>query len=195
MIRLPKLPFARDALVPYISEQTIDFHYGKHHRSYVNNLNKLVKGTEFESKDLEEIVRSASGPIFNNAAQVWNHTFYWNGLASGSDPDDLDKQLRDVIKNAFGSLAELKKQLKAEAGKLFGSGWIWLVYSRGDLTLKSTHNADTPMKAEHPALLVVDVWEHAYYLDYQNERGKYVDAIWNVVNWKEVSKRYQETKR
>lgn len=195
MIRLPKLPFTHDALAPYISERTIDFHYGKHHRAYVNNVNKLVKGTEFEGKSLEDIiVRSASGPIFNNAAQVWNHTFYWDGLTPDSDPSDLDEELKKAIDHTFGSLAGLKKQLKTQAGKLFGSGWIWLVYSRGDLTIRGTHNADTPTKAGHPALFVVDAWEHAYYLDYQNERGKYVDAIWNVVNWQEVSKRYQKAK-
>ncbi|MCE3003473.1 MAG: superoxide dismutase [Fe] [Xanthomonadaceae bacterium] len=182
-IELPALPYARDALAPHISAETIDFHYGKHHQTYVTNLNNQIKGTEFENASLEDIIRKSAGGMFNNAAQVWNHTFYWNCLkpAGGGEPGG---KLGDAIKAAFGSFAAFKEEFTKVALGTFGSGWAWLVQRPdGSLALVSTSNAATPLTTTDRALLTCDVWEHAYYVDYRNARAKYVEAFWNLVNW------------
>ena len=182
-IELPPLPYARDALAPHISAETLDFHYGKHHQAYVTNLNNLIKGTEFENLALEEIVKKASGGMFNNAAQVWNHTFYWNCLSprGGGEPSG---KLADAIKKTFGSFQQFKEQFTQTCVGTFGSGWGWLVQRPdGALGLVSTSNAATPHTGNDRALLTCDVWEHAYYIDYRNARPKYVEAFWNLVNW------------
>jgi Fe-Mn family superoxide dismutase len=179
-IELPALPYARDALAPHISPETIDYHYGKHHQTYVTNLNNQIKGTAFENAALEEIVAKSSGAMFNNAAQVWNHTFYWNCLkpAGGGEPSG---KLGEAITTAFGSFAAFKEEFTKVA---LGSGWAWLVQrADGTLALVSTSNAATPVTTTDRALLTCDVWEHAYYVDYRNARAKYVEAFWNLVNW------------
>ncbi|MDX1251666.1 MAG: superoxide dismutase [Fe] [Gammaproteobacteria bacterium] len=185
---LPELPYAKNALEPHISAETIEYHYGKHHQAYVNNLNNLVPGTEFENMTLEEIVMKSTGGIFNNAAQVWNHTFYWHCLSpnGGGEPGGA---LRDAIDKAFGSFEEFKKKFTQTAITTFGSGWAWLVQNKdGSLAIVSTGNAATPMTAGQKALLTCDVWEHAYYIDYRNARPSYVDHFWNLVNWDFVAK-------
>jgi len=182
-IELPALPFERTALEPHISGETIDFHYGKHHKAYVDNLNKMIAGTEFESMSLEEIIRKAQGAMFNNAAQVWNHTFYWNCLKPNAGGEPSGK-LADAVTKSFGSFDKFKEQFSDLAVKTFGSGWAWLVQRQdGSLALVSTSNAATPLTGEDTALLTCDVWEHAYYIDYRNARPKYVEAFWNLVNW------------
>ena len=184
---LPPLPYAKDALAPHISAETLDYHYGKHHQTYVTNLNKLIPGTEFENMGLEDIIRKASGGIFNNAAQVWNHTFYWNCLSpnGGGEPSG---ELADAINQAFGSFDAFKEKFSTSAATNFGSGWTWLVKSAdGGVDIVNTSNAGTPMTEGKTALLTCDVWEHAYYIDYRNARPKYVEAFWNLVNWDFVS--------
>jgi Fe-Mn family superoxide dismutase len=180
---LPPLPFAKDALAPVISAETIDFHYGKHHQAYVTNLNNLIPGTEFEHLSLEEIIKKASGGVFNNAAQVWNHTFYWNCLSpnGGGAPTGA---LADAINAKFGSFEEFKKQFNQSAATNFGSGWTWLVKNAdGSIEIFNTSNAGTPITSGKKALLTVDVWEHAYYIDYRNARPKYLETIWDKINW------------
>jgi superoxide dismutase, Fe-Mn family len=182
-VTLPALPYARDALMPHISPETIDFHYGKHHQTYVTNLNNLVKDTPMDAMSLEEIVKSSQGGIFNNAAQIWNHTFYWNCLKpmGGGEPTG---KLADAINKAFGSFAKFKEEFTKTSVTTFGSGWGWLVQKAdGSLALVSTSNAATPLTTADTALLTCDVWEHAYYIDYRNARPKYLEAFWNVVNW------------
>jgi Fe-Mn family superoxide dismutase len=180
---LPPLPYPKDALVPYISEETLEYHYGKHHNAYVTNLNKLIPGTEFESLSLEDIILKAKGGIFNNAAQVWNHTFYWHCLSpnGGGEPKGA---LAAAITKHFGSFATFKEQFTQAAITTFGSGWAWLVQDKqGGLKIISTSNAATPMTEGLTALLTCDVWEHAYYIDYRNARPDYVGAFWSLVNW------------
>lgn len=180
---LPALPYARDALAPHISAETIDFHFGKHHQTYLTNLNNLVAGTEFESMSLEDVIRASSGGLFNNAAQVWNHTFYWNSLspAGGGEPAG---RLAEAIVKSFGSFAAFKEEFTKVAIGTFGSGWAWLVERPdGSLGIVSTSNAATPLTGPDRPLLTCDVWEHAYYVDYRNARAKYVEAFWNLVNW------------
>jgi Fe-Mn family superoxide dismutase len=180
---LPALPYATDALAPIISQETIEFHYGKHHQTYVTNLNGLIKGTEFENSSLEEIVKKSSAGIFNNAAQVWNHTFYWNGLKpnGGGEPTGA---LAEAINAKWGSFDNFKAEFTKTAVTTFGSGWAWLVKTpAGELELVSTSNAATPLTTDNKPLLTCDVWEHAYYVDYRNARPKYVEAFWNLVNW------------
>jgi len=182
-IELPALPYDRTALEPHISGETIDFHYGKHHQAYVTNLNNQIKGTEFEGMDLEAIIRKAQGGMFNNAAQVWNHTFYWNCLKPNGGGEPTGK-LAEAINKSFGSFAAFKEQFTQTALTTFGSGWAWLVQRPdGSLALVSTPNAATPLTGTDTALLTCDVWEHAYYVDYRNARPKYVEAFWNLVNW------------
>jgi Fe-Mn family superoxide dismutase len=182
-IELPALPWARDALAPHISAETIDYHYGKHHQTYVTNLNNQIKGTEFENLGLEEIIRKSSGGMFNNAAQIWNHTFYWNCLKPNGGGEPSGK-LADAINAAFGSFAAFKEEFTKTSVGTFGSGWGWLVQRPdGSLALVSTPNAATPLTGTDKALLTCDVWEHAYYIDYRNARPKYVEAFWNLVNW------------
>ncbi len=187
---LPALPFEKNALEPTISAETIDYHYGKHHQAYVTNLNNLIAGTEHENSSLEDIVKNSTGPIFNNAAQVWNHTFYWNGLApnKGGEPTGA---LADAINAAFGSFAEFKTKFSASAVGNFGSGWTWLVKNAdGGLELLNTSNAATALTTDKTPLLTIDVWEHAYYVDYRNARPKYMEDIWNVVNWDFVASNF-----
>ena len=181
---LPALPYALDALVPHISKETLEYHYGKHHAAYVNNLNKLIAGTEFENLTLEEIIKKSTGGIFNNAAQVWNHTFYWHCLSPNGGGEPHGK-LADLIKKHFGSFSTFKEQFTQTAITTFGSGWAWLIQDeQGALKLVSTSNAETPMTKKHNALLTCDVWEHAYYIDTRNDRAAYVNHFWNLVNWK-----------
>ncbi|KTD51884.1 superoxide dismutase, iron [Legionella quinlivanii] len=185
---LPPLPYAMDALQPHISKETLEYHYGKHHNAYVTNLNKLIPGTQFESMSLEEIIKNSTGGIFNNSAQVWNHTFYWHCLSpqGGGEPAG---QLSEAINKTFGSFAAFKEQFTQAAITTFGSGWAWLVQDNaGDLKIISTSNAGTPMTENLTALLTCDVWEHAYYIDYRNARPDYVNAFWSLVNWDFVSK-------
>jgi superoxide dismutase, Fe-Mn family len=181
--KLPALPYAKDALAPHISAETIEFHYGKHHATYVANLNKLIAGTEFADLALEDIVKKASGGIFNNAAQVWNHTFYWNCLSpkGGGEPSGA---LAKALNKAFGSFAAFKEKLSNAAVTQFGSGWAWLVKnSDGGLAIEQTSNAGNPLKDGKKPILTIDVWEHAYYIDYRNVRPAYVEAFWKLVNW------------
>ena len=182
-IELPPLPYDRTALEPHITGETIDYHYGKHHQTYVTNLNKLIAGTEFEAMDLEAIVKKSQGGMFNNAAQIWNHTFYWNCLAPNGGGEPAGK-LAEAINKTFGSFAAFKEQFTNTAITTFGSGWAWLVQrADGSLGLVSTPNAATPLTGPDKPLLTCDVWEHAYYIDYRNARPKYVEAFWNLVNW------------
>ena len=188
--KLPELPYALDALAPTISKETLEFHYGKHHQTYVTNLNNLIKGTEFENASLEEIVKKSSGGIFNNAAQVWNHTFYWFGLSpnGGGEPSGA---LAEAINAKWGSFDEFKKAFNAVAAGTFGSGWAWLVKAAdGSLDLVSTSNAATPLTTDKTPLLTCDVWEHAYYIDYRNSRPNYLEGFWKLVNWDVVAKHF-----
>lgn len=184
---LPVLPYAQDALQPHISAETLEYHYGKHHQAYVTNLNNLIKGTEFEAMSLEDIILKSAGGVFNNAAQVWNHTFYWNCLSpnGGGAPTGA---LADAINAKWGSFEAFKDAFSKAAVGTFGSGWAWLVKNTaGQLEIVSTSNAATPMTNGQTALMTCDVWEHAYYVDYRNARPKYVEAFWNLVNWKFVA--------
>ena len=188
MIELPPLPYAMDALQPHISKETLEYHYGKHHATYVTNLNNLIEGTPNAGKSLEDIIKSAEGGLFNNAAQVWNHTFYWNCLSpkGGGEPTGA---LAKAITRDFGSFAKFKEEFTKCAVTTFGSGWGWLVKDgAGKLSLASTSNAATPLTSDKTALLTCDVWEHAYYIDYRNARPKYLDAFWALVNWDFVAK-------
>ncbi len=180
---LPALPYAIDALAPHISAETLEFHHGKHHQTYVTNLNNLVPGSQFEGASIESLIARASGGIFNNAAQVWNHTFYWNSLSpnGGGEPTGA---LADAINATFGSFAEFKEAFSKCAITTFGSGWGWLVKNAdGSLELMSTSNAGCPLTEGQTPLLTCDVWEHAYYIDYRNARPKYLEAFWSLVNW------------
>jgi Fe-Mn family superoxide dismutase len=180
---LPPLPYAENRLVPYISAETLQFHHGKHHQTYVTNLNNLVPGTEFEGLSLEEIILKSSGPIFNNAAQIWNHTFYWNSLApnAGGKPAG---DLAAAIDASFGSFAQFQETFNKTAVGTFGSGWAWLVKNAdGTLAVVSTSNAGCPLTAGQTPLLTCDVWEHAYYIDFRNSRHNYLEAFWALVNW------------
>ncbi len=191
-ITLPDLPYALDALAPHISKETVTYHYEKHHKGYVVNLNKLIIGTEFESVSLEDIIKKSSGSIFNNAAQVWNHTFYWYCLSPQGGHEPKGK-LAEAINQAFGSFSAFKEQFTQTALTTFGSGWAWLVQDEnGQLKIISTSNAGTPMTTTgHHALLTCDVWEHAYYIDYRNLRADYLNAFWALVNWEFVEKNMQ----
>lgn len=184
---LPPLPYDKDALVPHISQETLEYHYGKHHQAYVTNLNKLIADTEFAEMSLEDIIKNSKGGIFNNAAQVWNHTFYWHCLSpnGGKEPNGA---LATAINKAFGSFATFKEQFTQAAIATFGSGWAWLVQDEaGELKIISTSNAGTPMTEGLTALLTCDVWEHAYYIDYRNARPTYLEAFWALVNWQFAS--------
>ena len=186
--QLPALPYAMDALAPHISAETLEFHYGKHHQTYVTKLNGLIPGTEFENMSLEDIVGKSSGGVFNNAAQVWNHTFYWNCLSpnGGGEPTGA---VADAINGAFGSFADFKSKFTDSAVNNFGSSWTWLVKNAdGSLAIVNTSNAATPLTDEGVTpLLTVDLWEHAYYIDYRNARPNYMEAFWNLVNWEFVA--------
>ena len=185
---LPELPYPKDALAPTVSAETIDYHYGKHHQTYVNNLNNLVPNTKYASMPLEDIVKATQGqasekPIFNNAAQVWNHTFYWHSLKPKGGGDPTGK-VGGAIEKSFGSFAEFKDKFSKAAAGQFGSGWAWLVQNAdGSLAIEATPNADTPFALGRTCLLTIDVWEHAYYIDYRNARPKYIEEYWKIVNW------------
>src|SRR5210317_1939867 len=185
---LPALPYEKNALEPHISAETLDFHHGKHHATYVAKLNGLIEGTDLANKSLEEIVKTSEGGVFNNAAQIWNHTFYWNSLSpnGGGEPTGA---VADAINGAFGSFAEFKSKFTDSAVNNFGSGWTWLVKNAdGSLAIVNTSNAATPLTDEGVIpLLTVDVWEHAYYIDYRNARPNYMEAFWNLVNWEFVA--------
>ncbi|WP_413504191.1 superoxide dismutase [Fe] [Serratia grimesii] len=185
---LPALPYDKNALEPHISAETLEYHYGKHHNAYVVNLNNLLKGSEFDGLSLEAIIKASSGGIFNNAAQVWNHTFYWHCLSpqGGGEPQG---SLATAINQAFGSFAAFKEQFSEAAIKNFGAGWTWLVKKAdGSLAIVNTSNAGTPLTGEDKPLLTVDVWEHAYYIDYRNVRPTYLENFWALVNWAFVEK-------
>jgi Fe-Mn family superoxide dismutase len=183
-IELPPLPYEKNALEPNISAETLEFHYGKHHQAYVTNLNNLIKGTEFENADLEDIIKKSSGGVFNNAAQVWNHTFYWKSMHSPKDGNAPSGKLADEINKAFGSFDKFKEEFTKSAVGNFGSGWTWLVQRPdGSLGIVNTSNAATPITGSDKPLFTIDVWEHAYYIDYRNARPKYVESFWNLVNW------------
>ncbi len=189
--KLPPLPYPKEALAPNISAETLEYHYGKHHAAYVANLNKLIVGTPFENAPLEEIVQKATGPLFNNAAQTWNHTFYWNSLSpnGGGEPKGA---LADAIKKSFGSFAAFKEKFAAAAVGQFGSGWAWVVKAPdGGVAIEATSNAGTPLQQGKKALLTCDVWEHAYYIDYRNARPSYVEAFWKIVNWDFADKNFK----
>lgn len=180
---LPALPYANDALAPHISAETIEYHYGKHHQTYVTNLNNLIAGTEYENASLEDIILKSSGGLFNNAAQVWNHTFYWNCLTPNGTGAPAG-ELAAAIDATFGSFDKFKEEFTKCAVTTFGSGWAWLVKNAdGSLALVSTSNAACPLTAGQTPLLTCDVWEHAYYIDFRNARPKYVEAFWSLVNW------------
>jgi Fe-Mn family superoxide dismutase len=192
MINLPKLPFDDDELEPFISEETIEYHYYKHHATYLNKLNELIRGTKYDELPLSSIIRDSDGAIFNNAAQVFNHSFYWSSLSKKRmEPSDA---LLNKIRNDFGSLESLKEEFIKEGSSLFGSGWVWLVRnSNGKLSLKQTQNAETPLSSNLIPLFVCDVWEHAYYIDYRNARPKYLEEFWSHINWDFVSEAYAKT--
>lgn len=190
--QLPKLPYELNALEPVISQRTLEFHYGKHHQAYVNNLNNLVAGTKFENATLETIVMEADGGLFNNGAQIWNHTFYFMSFSSkgGGVPSGI---FAETIIKDFGSFAEFKDKFSKSAATLFGSGWVWLVRKQdGTLDIIQESNAGNPLKRGLKPILTCDVWEHAYYLDYQNRRPDYIEAFWKLVDWKVIEKRYTE---
>jgi len=187
---LPELPYEKNALEPFISEKTIEFHYGKHHQAYVNKVNKLIEGTEFEDATLEEIIKKADGGIFNNGAQVWNHTFYFSQF----NPDgtrEPEGELKSAVESKFGSFESFKEEFSNAAATLFGSGWAWLVKNEaGDLEIIQTSNAGNPLRGGKTPLLTCDVWEHAYYLDKQNARPGYIEDFWKIVDWNVIAERF-----
>jgi Fe-Mn family superoxide dismutase len=189
--KLPPLPYAMDALEPALSKETLEYHYGKHHRAYVKELNNLIKGTEFENATLEQIIRESSGPLFNNAAQTWNHTFFWNCLAprGGGKPTGA---LAQAISDKWGSYAQFREAFSKSAVGNFGSGWTWLVVRSDGVAIVNTDDADNPLTKDDEPLLTIDVWEHAYYIDYRNERPKFVEAfLKNLVNWDFAQRNYE----
>ncbi len=189
---MPKLPYAPDALEPTISKITVDLHYGKHVQAYVNNLNNLVQGTEFENATLEDICKKAEGPVFNNGAQVWNHEFYFNTFSpkGGGVPTGA---LAEAIRKSFGDFENFKKEFNAASMSIFGSGWSWLVKNKeGNLVIMKEANAGNPLKSGNIPLIGFDVWEHAYYVDYQNRRADHLNAIWNIIDWNVVAERYSK---
>lgn len=190
-ITLPELPYSKDALAPHISAETLEFHYGKHHQTYVTKLNDAIKDTDMSGKSLEEIVKASKGGVFNNAAQVWNHTFYWNSMSpdGGGEPTGA---IKDAIVKQWGSFEAFKTEFTNTAVGTFGSGWAWLVKNAdGSLACASTSNAETPLTdSSKTALLTCDVWEHAYYIDYRNKRPDYLGAWWSLVNWDFANKNY-----
>ncbi|HLN21768.1 MAG TPA: superoxide dismutase [Bacteroidales bacterium] len=192
---LPPLPYKPDALEPRMSRKTLDIHHGKHHEAYVNNLNILISGTKFEDADLEMIIKVAEGPIFNNASQVWNHTFFFESLKP-ADETTLKGSFAKVITGHFGSVQYFKETFNKAALSLFGSGWVWLLWNpKGTLEIIQESNAGNPLRKGLIPLLACDCWEHSYYLDYQNRRTDYLNAFWNLINWDIVEKRYIEARK
>jgi Fe-Mn family superoxide dismutase len=184
---LPPLPYAKDALQPHISAETLEYHHGKHHQTYVTNLNNLIKGTEYENLSLEEIIKKSTGGLFNNSAQVWNHTFFWNCMSPNGGGAPTGK-VADAINAKWGSFDKFKEEFNKSALGNFGSGWTWLVQKTdGSVDIVNTSNAGTPLTTSDKPLLTADVWEHAYYIDYRNARAKFLDAFWNVANWDYVN--------
>ncbi|QDK42121.1 superoxide dismutase [Fe] [Bacteriovorax stolpii] len=180
---LPELPYAKTALAPHMSEETLNYHYGKHHNAYVTNLNNLIKETKFEKMTLEEIILSSEGPVFNNAAQIWNHTFFWNSLSPNGGGEATGK-VAELITKKWGSFEAFKEAFTKSAVSNFGAGWTWLALNKaGELEVVNTSNAQTPITTGHKPLITVDIWEHAYYIDYRNERPKFINAFWALVNW------------
>lgn len=186
--KLPELPYANNALEPVISSRTIEFHYGKHHQAYVNNLNNLIAGSAFEDLTLDEIVMKAEGGIFNNAAQIWNHTFYWESLCAKHEKLPSG-EIAQIINTQFETFVAFKEKFSAAAATLFGSGWAWLVLNGSKLEIIQESNAGNPLRKGLKPLLTIDVWEHAYYIDYQNRRPDYIKDFWSIVNWDAVNKR------
>ena len=185
---LPELPFAKDALKPHISEETLEYHHGKHHAAYINKTNGMIEGTEYQDMELEEIIKKSEGGLFNNAAQAWNHTFFWHCLSPNSGGTPTGKVLEALEKN-FGSFDAFKDKFSDAAATLFGSGWAWLVKNNdGSLDIVQHSNAGTPVKSGGMPLLTLDVWEHAYYIDYRNARPKFIEHFWDIVNWEHVAK-------
>jgi Fe-Mn family superoxide dismutase len=192
--KLPDLPYGKGALAPYVSEETLDYHHGKHHNAYVTNLNTLTADSDLSDDKLEEVILTADGPLFNNAAQVWNHSFYWKCMKPGGGGEP-GGELAEAVKRDFGSFDKLREQFTEAAVSQFGSGWAWLVVNSGMLKVMKTANADLPLKHGLPALLTVDVWEHAYYIDYRNARLKYVETfLANLVDWDFVAANYATAK-
>ncbi|MEA1887868.1 MAG: superoxide dismutase [Bacteroidota bacterium] len=188
--QLPKLPFERDALKPHISEETIDYHYGKHHQKYVDTLNSLIPGTQFEDANLESIIKNADGAIFNNGAQVWNHTFYFESFSKDGRREP-DGELAEAIKSSFGSFDKFKIKFGEEAASLFGSGWAWLIKNNnGSLSIIQKSNAENPLRDGLKPILTCDVWEHAYYIDYRNKRPDYIKSFWEIIDWDIIASRY-----
>lgn len=186
----PQLPYASDSLAPAISQETIDFHYGKHEKAYIDNLNKLIKGTEFDNEELEEVIRRADGPLFNNASQAWNHIFYFFSFSpdGGGEPSG---ELADAIRRDFGSFEKFKEEFEKAGVSLFGSGWVWLSRDQdGHLFITQEPNAGNPLRKGLTPLLTFDVWEHAYYLDYQNRRADALKSLWDIIDWDMIESRY-----
>lgn len=194
---LPKLPYELDALSPYISKETLEYHYGKHHKAYVDNLNKFIADTEFADLSLEEIIHYApKGAIFNNAAQVWNHTFYFEALTPANN-DEIPANISDLITAKWGNIADFREEFNKKALANFGSGWTWLIINEnGEAEIINTDDAETPaVEKSFTPLLTCDIWEHAYYIDVRNARATYLDNFWKVVNWKKVAERLESAKR
>lgn len=194
LFELPPLPYKTDALEPLISKRTLDLHHGKHHEAYVNSLNNLIAGTRFENSDLETIIRIAEGPVFNNASQVWNHTFYFESLIPGKK-GNLKGPFSKVIAGNFGSVQYFKETFIKSAISLFGSGWVWVLWNpRGTLEIIQESNAGNPLRRGLMPLLTCDVWEHGYYIDYQNRRSDYLNAFWELINWEIIERRYSDAR-
>ena len=191
---LPPLPYALDGLDPVISKETLEYHYGKHHKAYVDKLNELIPGTEFESLPLENIIKKApKGPIFNNAAQVWNHTFYWHCMTPAASKNKLKGPLEEAIKQSFESVDKFKEAFVKAAIAQFGSGWAWLIKDdEQGLKIVTTGNAETPIRDGKSCLFTCDVWEHAYYIDYRNARPKYLEKFWEIVNWGFIAENFEK---
>jgi len=187
IIEFPELPYKMDGLEPFISKETLEYHYGKHHKKYFTTLTGLIEGTDLENKSIEDIIKVSDGSVFNNAAQTFNHTLYWNCMTPGS-PGKPTGDISDLINKNFGSFSIFKEEFSKDAATLFGSGWVWLLKDGDKLWIEKTANAGCPIRDDKNILLTCDVWEHAYYIDYRNARGKYVDAWWNLINWNFVSK-------
>ena len=189
---MPQLPYAKDALAPHISSETIDYHYGKHLKAYVDKLNDLVPGTQFEDSTLEEIIKKAEGPIFNNGAQVWNHTFYFDSFRPDRKSAEPKGALREAIDKEFGSFDNFKAEFEKQATGLFGAGWTWLVKDGSKLKIVNESNAGNPIRNGQTPVMTMDVWEHAYYIDYRNKRADSIKATWNVIDWDIVGKRFDK---
>ena len=191
---MPELEYPMDALAPFMSAETLAYHYGKHHRGYVAKLNTAIQGTQYENASLEDIVRKSHGPVFNNAAQAWNHAFFWKCL-SPQGGDDPAGELADRMEKSFGSVDAFRQAFTRSAVEKFGSGWTWLVWMRnGRLAVTSTSDADTPLRTGDQPLLACDIWEHAYYIDYRSDRAKYLDAFWEIANWKFAQENLERSK-